>query len=187
MRFGPDTHPTPLWDHPDYEHVGWADREDVSRGNRPELYDDVAGSDPLRDLPVFRPKNGRGMLAVHHEPEVGTDITHYPDDPSLNVTRWVAAETDSPSRALSLDVHTSVPTQGLLGLNTWTQTHRAGKSHPGVIRETLRALNLHHGSGAVVSNRKTGATAGKPNAFRRFDISKATADDIERFYLEVYE
>ncbi len=191
MSFGPDTHPTPLWDHPDYKFMGWGHYNKISSGglhneNHLERRDPSGIPGAVRDdyQPVFRRKGGTGLIAVAHVPDVGSEFTHFPDDKNFNVTQTATTETSDGDIETSVATHVKGDEDSTPG--TWSIAHRAGKSHPSILREMGGVIKLHHPGMNLSFRRTTGASASGKNAIRGFDMSRFTASEIERYLSEVF-
>jgi len=183
--FGSDTHPTPLWDHPDFDHIGWASQVDLEDANhevyrRPEESPHYSLSeDDWR--PVFRKKGGHGDVVVHHDPDVGSIFAHYPHDKNLRPMLWTVA--DNPD-GTDIDIMSSS------GGGNWQTFHdkgAPGKSTPAVIKEVGGIVKIHHPDKVFKGTRVTGAASKNPaSSTREFDFSRFSAEDVERYYIEVY-
>jgi hypothetical protein len=205
--YGPDTHPSPLWDHPDFEHVGWMHQNQIENAdlkNANHLVRDISGvssfaADDYR--PAFAKKGGHGIVAVHHDPDVGSSLAYFPHDKSKRPMLWTVA--DNPDGS-NVDIMSSSGS----GWQTHHEQDRFDReyrgpnrkvrepfkhSSPAILKEIGGIVNLHHPNQVFKGMRVTGTAmmlANQPGRtslpVRQFDFSKFSAEDIERYFLEVY-
>lgn len=202
MSYGPDTHPTPLWDHPDFEHVGWMHQVDVEDAT-PKVRKSSTGKPGFEETyrPVFAKRGGHGIVAVHHDPDVGSHLAYFPHDKTKRPMLWTIA--DNPDGS-NVDIMSSSGS----GWQTHHEQDRFDReykglslkarepfkhSSPAILKEIGGIVNLHHPNQVFKGMRVTGTAAtlakqpGRTSLpVREFDFSKFSAEDIERYFREVY-
>lgn len=210
LRPSPDEYEhMPLWNHPDYDHVGWISGKDLLHdGTRitPETVSESPAHAPhsygFQMAPVFRRKGGAGSIAVNsYDPYHSSEIHYHPDNPDHNVIKLETAaqigddedmEEDDGSGPNAYEV--SLYTQDHHG--NWSANHRAGRSSPAAIKDALLAVHLHHDELPIEINRITGMARAKRGhgSKRRMlplaDYAKLmksfTSEELERYFNEVF-
>lgn len=202
-------HGIPLWDHPDYDHVGWVKETDLHWGKRitPETVSERPYSGaPVRTVPVFRRKGGAGSIAVAgYDPQQSSEIFYHPDDPNHNAVRLETTAKINHDEEAYEDIEedeypephayeVSLYTQDHLG--NWSNRHRAGRSSPAAIKDALLAVHLHHDDMPIEINRTTGMAQGNkgygskrrtlPLANYAKLMKSCTAEELERYFNEVF-
>jgi len=179
--FGPGTHPTPLWDHPDFDHVGWRSTDFYDEGNATEV------SDPKGAIPAFRHKDVPGVFAVNHG-EDGTSIHFEPDDKSKAPTLTTVDRRPGGRHELSISTWGKHRPSGV---NDWVIGQRTTGYGPSLTRQVLRVAALHYPKSTFVGERVTGSSAVNRSPSSDFKsvnwpTERFSAEEAERFYLEVY-
>jgi hypothetical protein len=181
VAYGPDTHPTPLWNHPDYRHVGWRTTEFYDEGKATEV------SDPKGARPAFRHKDVPGVFTVNHD-EDGTSIHFEPDDEKKPPTLI------SVDRGPGEDHELNISTWGRYRpgeVKDWMIGHKAADYGPSLTRQMLRVAALHYPDSNFVGERVTGASSLNRGFLEgdrsvRWPTNRFTAEDVERYYVEAY-
>lgn len=201
--YGPDTHPSPLWDHPDFEHVGWMHQNQIENAhlkNANHLVRDISGvssfaADDYR--PAFAKKGGHGIVSVHHDPDVGSSLAYFPHDKSKRPMLWTVA--DNPDGS-NIDIMSAVSPSDASSSGGWQTFHHEDdpEAHPGRTRSFLHStpailkeiggiVKLHHPDRRLMGRRVTGMASKYPtSSTREFDFSRFSAEDVERYFREVY-
>jgi hypothetical protein len=145
--------------------------------------------------PVFAKRGGHGVVAVHHDPDVGSHLAYFPHDKTKRPMLWTIADNEDGS---NIDVMSSVAPSGLNPRGGWHTFHGEDDpddpsvkkrpflhSSPSILKEVGGIVKIHHPDRPLTGRRVTGMSS--PDApTRGFDFSRLSAEDVERYYNEVY-
>lgn len=181
---------TPIYDHPDFQHVGFVSRDAVeSKGA--ESLSEVRSKQGSRDMPLFKHKDGAHLAVDHHSGPDGQSFKayHFPNDGTPALSFGAHDRVTEDPRVVRGHVeswgnHFEDPEDEDSGQYTgFGLSEGFNKAGVGNVRRVGEVIKAHFPDHLFTGERVTGRSPGREVWM---DTKKFTAEEIERYYNEAY-
>lgn len=185
---------TPIYDHPDFEHVGFVPRRAVEKRGAGVISKASSRQKAPDDIPLFKHKDGSHLAVSNYSGADGNSFRayHFPNDgtPALSFGASDGIDMDEP-RLVRGDVESwgdhredfddeDSPMYTGFGLSE-ENLNRSGVKNMRRVGEVIKA---HFPDHIFTGERVTGRQPGR-EVF--LDTKRFTAEEVERYYNEAYD